>query len=245
LDFNGETALMKAIQLPSNYQHQTFPELLNLLRDCAGITDYNDATLLHHISQSSLSVKDWKYTRYYGQCIIDFLKQELTEGVSISEFINAQDCLGNTALHYACKQRNFKLVDLLLSLDAKTDIVNFSGKKASWFARKDFRMSKLFELAGKDDIGTSWRTTFQVNLLDDDHPSPVLSEDSEEEDDVRHVAENLMNARTISMMAREYGEYVPESKNSSCIDLFYSIRRTLAQNSFTRSACSSKNRLIR
>jgi hypothetical protein len=145
-DNEGNTALMHVITCPGNYQTQTMPELLILLRHTVFLTDINGQSLLHRIAIASSGPGHWKYTRYYGQCIVEFLRREMARGVPLGDYVDAQDVTGNTALHYACRQRNFKLVDWLLNiLKARMDIPNMTGSTAEKYSSKDHRMSRMFE----------------------------------------------------------------------------------------------------
>jgi hypothetical protein len=215
--FDGDTPLMRAITLPGNYRAQTFPELLILLRDSVYTMDPDNQSLLHHVSRaSSTSHSRWKYARYYSQCVIDFLKREMTRGVPLQDFIDAQDVTGNTALHYACKQKNFKMVDLLLSLGARSDIYNMSGTKALDLASKDSRILKLFPAIKKEDGSVTGepRPLFQTQLLDDDIPTPYLSDESDCDEAVR-AAEYLVHAQTVNQLKDAYGQQkVPQSEFS-------------------------------
>ncbi len=143
----GDTALMRAITLPSNYHLQSFPELMILLRPTVYARDVDDQTLLHHIAKASCGHHHWRHTRYYGQCIIEFLQREIQRGIYLTDFVNFQDYLGNTALHYACKQKNFKLVDWLLGLKARTDLVNVYNMTPFLYAQRDGRLMSIFQVA--------------------------------------------------------------------------------------------------
>ena len=204
----GETALMRALRTPSNYNNQTFPELLMLLKDIAYVTDVDYQSILHLVARSSTAHTRWKYSRYYSECIVDFLKSEAMRHISVMDFIDAQDITGNTALHYAFKQRNFKLIDLLLYMDARTDLPNMYGLASFDLAQKDFRMSKSFHSSSKKHGFHSSRKT----LMDDDVPTPYYSDESDHDVSTSRIAaEYLLHAQTVSQLNFNYGNYVPKS----------------------------------
>jgi ankyrin repeat protein len=116
-----------------------------LLRDSVYAVDGEEQTILHHLAQGSLTKDNWKFTRYYSQCIYKFLKRESMTGVEIQEYLDSQDILKNTALHYAIRQRFYKFVELLIKLGCRSDIPNLSGQTAAQLAQKDFKMSRIFK----------------------------------------------------------------------------------------------------
>jgi hypothetical protein len=146
---NGETAVMRSLDFSSVYRLQCGPELFLLLRDSVYCVDAEEQSILHHLAQGSFTNDHWKLTRYYSHCIFVFLRRESMTGIDIQEFLDAQDVLKNTALHYAVRQKYYKFVEILIKLGIDTKISNLSGQTAAELAEKDFRMSMIFKNTAK------------------------------------------------------------------------------------------------
>ncbi|KAJ2798796.1 transcriptional regulator swi6, partial [Coemansia guatemalensis] len=73
LNYDGESALVRAVQVTNNYENQTFPDLLELLHDTIPLTDKYNRTVLHHIALSSASDGREKAARYYADCLLSWI----------------------------------------------------------------------------------------------------------------------------------------------------------------------------
>jgi hypothetical protein len=159
---HGETAVMRSLDFSSVYRLQCGPELFLLLRDSVYLIDAEEQSILHHLAQGSFSPTNWKFTRYYSHCIFEFLKRDSMTGIDIQQFLDSQDVLKNTALHYAVRQKFYKFVEILIKLGIDTGLPNLSGKTAEQLAQKDYRMSKIFKNTAKVSdycflsLGTIW-----------------------------------------------------------------------------------------
>ncbi|KAJ1959328.1 transcriptional regulator swi6, partial [Dipsacomyces acuminosporus] len=73
LNYEGESALVRAVQVTNNYEAQTFPDLLELLHDTIPLTDKNNRTVLHHIALTAgIDGRD-KAARYYADCLLSWI----------------------------------------------------------------------------------------------------------------------------------------------------------------------------
>ncbi|KAJ1897215.1 transcriptional regulator swi6, partial [Coemansia sp. IMI 209127] len=73
LNDDGESALVRAVQVTNNYENQTFPDLLELLHDTIPLTDKNNRTVLHHISLAAVGDNREKAARYYADCLLSWI----------------------------------------------------------------------------------------------------------------------------------------------------------------------------
>ncbi|KAJ1836021.1 transcriptional regulator swi6 [Coemansia sp. RSA 2711] len=73
LNFEGESALVRAVQVTNNYENQTFPDLLELLHDTIPLTDKCNRTVLHHISLAAGTDGREKAARYYADCLLSWI----------------------------------------------------------------------------------------------------------------------------------------------------------------------------
>ncbi|KAJ2615519.1 transcriptional regulator swi6 [Coemansia sp. RSA 1365] len=73
LNYDGESALVRAVQVTNNYENQTFPDLLELLHDTIPLTDKYNRTVLHHIALASGSDGREKAARYYADCLLSWI----------------------------------------------------------------------------------------------------------------------------------------------------------------------------
>ncbi|KAJ2538277.1 transcriptional regulator swi6, partial [Coemansia sp. RSA 1933] len=73
LNDEGESALVRAVQVTNNYENQTFPDLLELLHDTIPLTDKNNRTVLHHISLAAVGDNREKAARYYADCLLSWI----------------------------------------------------------------------------------------------------------------------------------------------------------------------------
>ncbi|KAI8977100.1 hypothetical protein BDF20DRAFT_821551 [Mycotypha africana] len=124
VNYKGQTALMRSVLFTNNFDVKTFDSLLDLLRSTIFNIDKRDQTVFHHTAAMS----DWKgkiyASRYYMECLINKLKNNQSELISI---LNVQDTNGDTALTIASKIGNRRLIKLLIEAGASTEIANEEG----------------------------------------------------------------------------------------------------------------------
>ncbi|KAJ2778569.1 transcriptional regulator swi6, partial [Coemansia javaensis] len=73
LNYDGESALVRAVQVTNNYETQTFPDLLELLHDTIPLTDKHNRTVLHHIALAVGAEGREKAARYYADCLLSWI----------------------------------------------------------------------------------------------------------------------------------------------------------------------------
>lgn len=114
-NFSGESPLLFMIKFNNSYQHQNFPEIIQLLGGSIISEDNKSQTVLHHVANTCKTMnnnpKDHgprrsieRYANYYLENILSYLLDGMDptslEQVSrLSDFLNHQDQEGNTAFH--------------------------------------------------------------------------------------------------------------------------------------------------
>ncbi|KAJ1939688.1 transcriptional regulator swi6 [Linderina macrospora] len=73
LNYEGESALMRAVQVTNNYENQTFMDLLELLHDTIPLTDKQNRTVLHHISLAAGIDGRERAARYYADFLLQWI----------------------------------------------------------------------------------------------------------------------------------------------------------------------------
>ncbi|KAI9668900.1 MAG: transcriptional regulator swi6 [Caeruleum heppii] len=149
----GETALIRACVVTNNLDNGSFPELLELLGPTIEMTDGRGRTVLHHIAVSSAVKGRNAASRYYLESLLEFVvrqgssnassQQKSFNGLSpapitmkaiglarfMSEIVNAQDKVGDTALNIAARIGNRSIIQQLLEVGADASIPNRAGLK--------------------------------------------------------------------------------------------------------------------
>ncbi|KAK4238317.1 hypothetical protein C8A03DRAFT_33662 [Achaetomium macrosporum] len=143
----GETALMRACCVTNSMDHNSFPELLDLLGGTIDVRDDKGRTVLHHIAVTSAVKGRNVASRYYLESLLEWVVRQgsapssqtapggngLTTparmgiGRFMSEIVNAQDNSGDTALNIAARIGNRSIVSQLLEVGADPNIANRAG----------------------------------------------------------------------------------------------------------------------
>lgn len=141
----GETALMRACIVTNSMDHNSFPELLDVLGVTIDVRDDKGRTVLHHIAVTSAVKGRNSASRYYLESLLEWVvrqgsapsSQNAPGGLSapakmgigrfMSEIVNAQDSSGDTALNIAARIGNRSIVSQLLEVGADPNIANRSG----------------------------------------------------------------------------------------------------------------------
>lgn len=141
----GETALVAACRATNNHDHNSFPELLELLGPSIEIRDGRGRTLLHHIAVFSAMKGRAGVGRYYLESLLEFVvrrgsasssqEQPMSQrqlntislGRFMSEIVNAQDKSGDTALNLAARTSTRTIIDQLIEVGADPHIGNNGG----------------------------------------------------------------------------------------------------------------------
>ncbi|GMM35943.1 transcription factor [Saccharomycopsis crataegensis] len=125
----NEIPLTRTVRFNNSFGKRTFSKILDVLRDTIFEVDTKGRTLLHHIGITSNSPQKANSSRYYSEMLLAKIR-DLYPQEKLPEFINMTDRKGNTALYYAVYNQARKLVKVLLSYGAKSDITNLKGQSA-------------------------------------------------------------------------------------------------------------------
>ncbi|RDW71621.1 hypothetical protein BP6252_08184 [Coleophoma cylindrospora] len=125
----GETPLMRAVLFTNCQDKQSMPAVVRELIGTIDVTDYCQATALHHAAMMNASKQKHHCARYYLDIIINKC-QEMYEPDHVQQILDAQDVDGNTALHIAAKFKARKCVRALMGRGASCDIANQEGVTA-------------------------------------------------------------------------------------------------------------------
>lgn len=145
---NGETALMRAVMVPHNFERLSFPALLKILKESITAIDKKSKTVLHHTCLSASTKTCTQSCKYYMECLLEFIKingkysnniesNMISNPVSyidskemqqqMNSMIDMVDIFGDTPINIAARIGNKCLVDQLLSAGADTSIPNKVG----------------------------------------------------------------------------------------------------------------------
>lgn len=142
----GETALMRACIVTNSMDHNSFPELLDVLGATIDVRDDKGRTVLHHIAVTSAVKGRNSASRYYLESLLEWVVRQgsapssqnhpqgsfsapakMGIGRFMSEIVNAQDSSGDTALNIAARIGNRSIVSQLLEVGADPNIANRAG----------------------------------------------------------------------------------------------------------------------
>ncbi|PLW47352.1 hypothetical protein PCASD_02559 [Puccinia coronata f. sp. avenae] len=124
----GETPLMRSTLVTNNFEKESFNQLLELLHPSLWTLDNQDRTVLHHICLTANVKGRAESSRYYLECICEWIVNKLG-GQFDSQFFDAVDHNGDTALNIAARVGNKHLVRMLLDVGADKTIGNNLGLK--------------------------------------------------------------------------------------------------------------------
>jgi ankyrin repeat protein len=149
---SGETALMRACLVTNSQDHNSFPDLLEVLGGTIEARDHKGRTVLHHIAVTSAVKGRNAASRYYLESLLEWVVRQgsapnsqntQTNGNApgnsqaanpkmgiarfMSEIVNAQDSVGDTALNIASRIGNRSIISQLLEVGADPNIANRVG----------------------------------------------------------------------------------------------------------------------
>jgi regulatory protein SWI6 len=147
----GETPLMAAVMVNNNLDFSCFPELLEILAPLIEVCDAKGRTILHHIAVACGIKGRASSSKYYLECLLEFLVRSNTSQLTasqqdsggmpktiglmrfMSEMVNARDVNGNTALNLVARIGNRSIIQQLLEVQADPSIPNYKGLTAAAF----------------------------------------------------------------------------------------------------------------
>ncbi|KAM5386791.1 hypothetical protein ACJZ2D_000084 [Fusarium nematophilum] len=149
---SGETALMRACLVTNSQDHGSFPDLLEVLGSTIEARDHKGRTVLHHIAVTSAVKGRNAASRYYLESLLEWVVRQgsvpnsqntqangngpsNSQGTApkmgiarfMSEIVNAQDSVGDTALNIASRIGNRSIISQLLEVGADPNIANRVG----------------------------------------------------------------------------------------------------------------------
>ncbi|KUI61590.1 Start control protein cdc10 [Cytospora mali] len=146
----GQTALMRAVIVTNSHDNFSFPELLDLLGHTLEVADNKGRTVLHHIVVTSAIERRHATSKYYLDCLLEWVVRQgsapssqdhgvngnvsspgnqpkIGLGRFMTEVVNAQDKVGDTALNLAARISNRSIISQLLEVHADPSIPNRVG----------------------------------------------------------------------------------------------------------------------
>ncbi|KAF9919088.1 transcriptional regulator swi6 [Lobosporangium transversale] len=140
VNYNGESALIRAVLVTNNYDKQSFPHVLSLLYTAIPLIDRKNRTILHHIAVHGGIRGREASARYYMGCLFEWIARH---GGDFASIVDIQDKNGDTALTIAARVGDRYLTKMLLDVGANREIENKVGLRAG-----DFGIEELSELSG-------------------------------------------------------------------------------------------------
>ncbi|KAF9575516.1 transcriptional regulator swi6 [Mortierella alpina] len=134
VNYNGESALVRAVIVTNNYDRQSFPHLLHLLHNAIPLVDRNNRTVLHHIAIAAGIRGRGPASHYYMECLFEWIARN---GGDFSSLVDVQDKNGDTALTIAARINDRYLAKFLIDVGANRELENKVGLKAADFGVDD------------------------------------------------------------------------------------------------------------
>ncbi|KAF9348236.1 transcriptional regulator swi6 [Mortierella sp. AD094] len=134
VNYNGESALIRAVLVTNNFDKQSFPHVLSLLHSAIPLVDRKNRTVLHHIAVTAGIRGRETSSRYYMECLFEWIARH---GGDFASIVDIQDKTGDTALTIAARVGDRYLTKILLDVGANREIENKVGLKAEDFGIDD------------------------------------------------------------------------------------------------------------
>jgi ankyrin repeat protein len=142
VNFNGESALIRAALVTNNFDNDSFYDLLILLHPAIDIVDKKGRSIVHHIALTAGIKGRVQASRYYLDTMLDMMQKN---GIDIRSIIDLQDKNGDTALNIAARIGNRSLVEQMLKSGANAEIPNRAGLRPLDFGLEDVKLASLFQ----------------------------------------------------------------------------------------------------
>ncbi|KAI7363561.1 apses transcription factor [Hortaea werneckii] len=126
---SGETPLMRSVIFTNNFDKRCMERLAALLVRTVNMQEWFGSTVFHHIAGITQSKKKYECARYYMDCILNKMTENLTPQ-QVETVLNVQDQNGDTAITIAARNGARKCVRSLIGRNAAVDIPNHNGETA-------------------------------------------------------------------------------------------------------------------
>lgn len=149
---SGQSPLVSAVLVNNCWEQSCFPELLELLGPLVEVRDAQGRTVLHHIAVSCGIRGRAASSKYYLECLLEYLVKRTAPPASgsedstsngtatapslvrfLSHIVNARDRHGNTALNLVARIGNRSIIQQLLEIHADPALPNWKGVCAQDF----------------------------------------------------------------------------------------------------------------
>lgn len=144
VNYNGESALVRAVIVTNNYDRQSFPHLLHILHNAIPLVDRKNRTLLHHIAIAAGIRGRGPASHYYMECLFEWIARN---GGDFSSLIDVQDKNGDTALTITARIGDRYLAKFLIDVGANRELENKVGLKAADFGVDGVPVSQPLQFA--------------------------------------------------------------------------------------------------
>ncbi|KAG0198909.1 transcriptional regulator swi6 [Mortierella sp. GBA30] len=134
VNYSGESALVRAAIVTNNFDQQSFPHLLDILRQAIPLVDIKNRTLLHHIAITAGIRGRGPASHYYMECLFEWIARN---GGDFSSIVDIRDKNGDTALTIAARIGDRYIAKCLIDVGANRELENKVGLKASDFGVDD------------------------------------------------------------------------------------------------------------
>ncbi|KAJ3194496.1 transcriptional regulator swi6 [Irineochytrium annulatum] len=136
VNYAGETALIRAVLVTNSYETQSFPEVVDVLGETLSMEDAKGRTVLHHITLTAGIRGRIQASKYYLECILDYMAKGGNPAV-MSSVLDMKDRHGDTALNVAARIGNRNIMEQLLNVGANPLLDNYAGLRPSDFGGFD------------------------------------------------------------------------------------------------------------
>ncbi|KAG0348027.1 transcriptional regulator swi6 [Podila humilis] len=227
VNFNGESALVRAVLVTNNYDAQSFPMLLSILHEAIPIVDRKNRTILHHIAVTAGIKGRGASSNYYMECLLEWIARN---GGDFSSIVDVQDKNGDTALTIAARVGDQYLAGQLMDVGANRDIVNkvgltaedfgvsstTNGSAAPFAPRTHSALANPKELqSGKKGKEIMSVVQKMVDELDLEFSQEIMARQGQLQDTqalLRHATRDLTETRQAIKQCREQAQYLAEAQ---------------------------------
>lgn len=149
VNYNGESALIRAVLVTNNFDNDTFFDLLILLHASIDICDKKGRSVVHHIALTAGIKGRVQASRYYVDNMLAMMQKN---GMDIRAVIDLQDKNGDTALNIAARIGNRCMVEQMMRAGANPEVPNRAGLRPVDFGLEDVKLASLFQNKGEDGV---------------------------------------------------------------------------------------------